>query len=375
MGWSTHHPIGLIYYAPQNAYLGYTLVATNRGGTFANLIDMEGRVCHRWHWEGGIVYGYLLPNGHLLFRSSAPQEGGTASFGGSSASLVELDWEGNEVWSYHDPTLHHDFERLPNGNTLALLWEALDPELVAQVRGGFTTEEDDPILMYGDVVREITPSGDVVWEWNSWEQFSPAEEVICPLERRREWSHQNALNLTPEGDLLVSYRQISTVGIVDRASGKFKWKWGPGEVYHQHHPTYLNNGRIMIFDNGAHRREGASFSRIIEVDPTTNQIGWEYQSNPNIAFYSHNISSAERQPNGNTLICEGAAGRIFEVTPQKEIVWEYINPFFGQAQAGTGNSVNNVFRSHRYGPDHPALKGKDLDPARYASLNRLYAGG
>ena len=82
----------------------------------------------------------------------------------------------------------------------------------------------------------------------------------------------------------------------------------------------------MLFDNGCHRRGAPSHSRIVEVDPETNEIGWEYQGTPNISFFSYNISSAERQPNGNTVICEGAPGRIFEVTAAGEIVWEYINP-------------------------------------------------
>ena len=72
MGWSTHHPVGLIHYSPQHCYRGYTLFATNRGGYHANLIDMEGRVCHRWHSTEGIAYCYLLPNGNLLLRTSPP---------------------------------------------------------------------------------------------------------------------------------------------------------------------------------------------------------------------------------------------------------------------------------------------------------------
>jgi hypothetical protein len=82
-------------------------------------------------------------------------------------------------------------------------------------------------------------------------------------------------------------------------------------------------------------------------------------------------------PNGNTLICEGAPGRIFEVTRNKEIVWEYINPMLAPSGVGLTDAelANSVFRAHRYGPDHPALQDKDLDPARYANLNRLYAGG
>ena len=76
-------------------------------------------------------------------------------------------------------------------------------------------------------------------------------------------------------------------------------------------------------------------------------------------------------PNGNTLICEGAPGRIFEVTPSREIVWEYVNPFF-YPDPRTGANTNATFRAHRYGPDDTALLARDLDPARYANLNRLY---
>lgn len=372
MGWSTHHPVGLIHYAPQHCYRGYTLFATNRGGYHANLIDMQGRVCHRWYSPEGITYPYLLPNGNLLLRTPPPPDaGGAESIGGSSGSLLELDWDSNVVWEYRNPLLHHDFERLPNGNTLVLLFEQLPDDLVVQVQGGYRSD-GDPQPMYGDLVNEVTPNGQVVYEWKSWEHLNVEEDIICPLEARREWTHGNALNVTPEGDLLVSYRLTSTVGIVDKATGNFRWKWGPGEVYHQHHPTYLDNGRVLIFDNGGHRR-GVSHSRIVEVDPLTNEIAWEYTGTPNISFYSYNISSAERQPNGNTVICEGAPGRIFEVTPDKNIVWEYINPFFGQVGVGRATeSVNAVFRAHRYGPEHPALAGKDLDPARFANLNRLY---
>ncbi len=109
-----------------------------------------------------------------------------------------------------------------------------------------------------------------------------------------------------------------------------------------------------------------------------------------ISFDSYNISGAERLPNGNTLTWEGAPGRIFEVTRKGHIVWEYINPFFVPRAAqvirnteasvatpvpnlGESGLVNMTFRSHRYSPDHPALQGKDLNPAHYANLNPPYA--
>ena len=373
MGWSIHHPVGLIHYTPAACQRGYTLFSTTRGGRDAYLIDMNGNVVHRWHSDEGIHYAYLLDNGNLLCRTMPPEDaGGVETVGGSSASILELDWDSNVVWAYRDKMLHHDFERLPNGNTMLLLWEPLPDGLSEQVQGGF--DVDFAPGMLGDVVREVTLDGTTVWEWRSWEHLDVSEDVICPLEARREWTHQNCLNVTPEGDLLVSYRLTSTVGIVDRSTGAFKWKWGPGELYHQHHPTWLDSGRVLIFDNGGHRR-GVSYSRIVEIDPGTNEIHWQYQGEPSISFYSYNISSAERQPNGNTLICEGAPGRMFEVTPRGEVVWEYINPFFMHSGAAGGAGgmeyTNATFRCHRYGPGHPALAGRDLDPARHASLNRL----
>ena len=376
MGWSIHHPVGLIHYTPAACYTGYTLFSTTHGGKNTYLIDMEGNLVHRWQLDEGIAYAYLLDNGNLLCRVSRPRDaGGVETLGASSAAIVELDWDSNIVWAYRDPMLHHDFERMPNGNTLLLLWEAIPKELEAQVKGGF--DVDFAPGMLGDVVREVTPDGETVSEWRSWEYLDVNEDIIGPLSPRREWTHANCVNLTPDGDMLVSFRLTSTVGIVDRTSGEYKWKWGPGEIYHQHHPTWVDGGRVLLFDNGA-LRPGVNYSRVIEVDPATNEIHWEYRGAPAISFYSYNISGAERLPNGNTLICEGAPGRLFEVTQRGEIVWEYINPYFvyGRMTGGDGmENSNATFRCHRYSADHPALAGRDLDPGRYVNTNRLMARG
>ncbi len=367
------HPVGLSHYTPDRCFRGYTLFCNNFGGYYSYLIDMEGRICHQWHSSEGIGYGFLLPNGHLLLRTHAPQQ---SPGPGGAAALLELDWDSNVVWEHRSPLMHLDFERLSNGNTLALQWVVLPPEVSSQVKGGFDGD-GHPGKMMGDLVTEIAPTGEVVWKWKSWEHLNYEEDVICPLENRNEWTHQNALNLTTDEDLLVSFRQISTVGIVDRTSGNFRWKWGPGEISHQHHPTMLDNGRVLLFDNGSHHARGVPYSRVIEVDPTTNQIEWEYLADPPFSFFSPLISSAQRLANGNTLICEGCTGRMFEVTGNREIVWEYINPFTQPGARAVGGGPldlsNTVFRAHRYGPEHLALKGKDLDPGRYGNLNRLYA--
>ena len=144
-------------------------------------------------------------------------------------------------------------------------------------------------------------------------------------------------------------------------------------MHHQHNPTYLKNGNILIFDNGSHSK-GMDHSRVIEVNPSTNEVEWEYSENPPLAFSSFHISSAERQPNGNTLICEGAFGRFFEVTNSGDVVWEYVNQFYAP-DARTGNLTNMSFRAHKYLPDYKGLKNKDLDPGKYSNINRLNSQG
>jgi len=96
-------------------------------------------------------------------------------------------------------------------------------------------------------------------------------------------------------------------------------------------------------------------------------------------YWSGGINYANLLPNGNTLICEGATGRFIEVTQGHQIVWEFINPLFADSGRIAGGSssgqANSVFRAHRFAADDPALRGRDLDPARYANLNRTLGTG
>ena len=225
------------------------------------------------------------------------------------------------------------------------------------------------MFMLGDTIREIDMDGETTAEWRVWENLSIESEVICPLEGRREWTHANSIHVTRSGDFLLSFRSTSNVVLVSRATGEVTWEWGAGELGHQHHATELESGNILIFDNGSHSRNRAA-SRVIEVNPDTKEIEWIYEGSPPVSFFSSYISGADRLPNGNTLICEGAHGRLFEVTHRGEIVWEYVNPFFAPDRSGR-NLSNATFRVHRYGPEFPGFTGRDLDPARYANLNRV----
>ena len=156
----------------------------------------------------------------------------------------------------------------------------------------------------------------------------------------------------PNGDILVSYRPTSAVIHIDRKTGEIVWKLGPPTLAGQHAPTPLENGNILIFDNGVHRLDDPlPFSRVIEVNPANDEIVWTYQDRPVSNFFSPRMGNAQRLPNGNTLINEASFGRFFEVTRDGEIVWEYVNPFFGGPPHA---ETNEVFRALRYSAEEIA---------------------
>jgi hypothetical protein len=359
--------LGLTLYKPDKAYRGYTLFAPMEE-TNVYLIDMRGSIVHRWQlpYRPG-DYGYLLENGHLLVGGRTGRS--PVNIGGRSGVVMELDWEGQTVWEYVEETLHHDFCRMANGHTMVLGWELVPPEVARHIKGGKPGTEGARGI-WCDYFREVTPEGKTVWEWHAYEHLDPETDVLCPLHRRDEWTHANTCEVLPDGNILTSFRLLDTVALIDKRSGEFRWKWGRDELGHQHDPTLLDNGHVLIFDNGWHSLQAPSpRSRVIEVDPASNAIQWTYETLPPWDFFSSFISGAQRLPNGNTLICEGMTGRLFEVTYRGEMVWEYVNPFFGNDERY--GHLNRVFRAYRYSPNFPGFQGKDLNPEHYAWLSHL----
>jgi len=381
--WERH---GVRLYKPEKACEGYTVISpfTTKD---VWLIDMRGNYVHRW-----VIpttprnHGIILPNGHMLYTiwaslppesdMSVPRVGSWAMGGG----LIEVDWEGNLVWKYVDKCQSHTFYRMKNGNTIFPRVVRVPDEMARRVKGGIPGTEDRGMI-WTDGLHEVTPDGKVVWEWSGVEQLDPEVHVMCPLSHRGDWTHMNSCEVLPDGNVLTSFRNIDTICIIDKVTGNIKWQWGRGEVAHQHTPTLLDNGNILLFDNGAHRQDGLliSYSRAVEVNPATNKIEWEYKADPPQSFYSSLISGCQRLPNGNTMICEGMKGRVFEVTRDGEVVWEYVNPFYAPHPSVTQKfsilawrRSNALFRAYRYMPDYPGLKGKDLNPENLAWVNRLY---
>jgi hypothetical protein len=263
---------------------------------------------------------------------------------------VEATWSGHILWEVRHPDHHHDGALLHNGNVMLLCLAELPAELAARVEGGRPGSEHEGRI-YSDKLVEMTTSGDIVWEWAAWEHLDPSvDRMPAVQDDRTEWTHANTVQETRDGSMLVSFRNLSTIVRVERPSGRIVWKLTYPTISHQHAPNELPNGNILIFDNGTHRLDHSTpYSRVIEVDPASSEVVWSYQEQQISDFFSPFISNAQRLPNGNTLICEGSFGRLFEVTADGEVVWEYVNPDF-PVPAGKPDAPpsNRVFRAYRY---------------------------
>jgi len=342
------------------------------------LMDMEGRFVHRWRlpYQPG-AHGILLPSGNLLCAGKVKDWhemglGWTNEFSGIGGILLEVDWESNIVWQAEALYQNHDFTMMPNGHIMYSAWEPkgiLPDEVAAKVKGGLPGTELNGKI-WGDVLVEIDRDGNRIWEWLGYEYLDPEIDAICPLENRSHWPFINSVQICRDGNVLLSTRSLNQVTKIDYKTGKVIGRYGRGKIFHQHDARELDNGNIILFDNGSHRHEyQPEYSRVVELDPKTDEIVWMYKANLPSDFYSSHSSGCERQPNGNTVIIETDKGRVFEVTLQHEIVWEYVNPHYRPYH---GRFTNMIWRVHRYSCDYPGLKGKDLDPERLAWLNRIW---
>ncbi|MGJ0484711.1 MAG: aryl-sulfate sulfotransferase [Methylomicrobium sp.] len=375
------YPTGTTRYDPARAFNSFILFTG--GDNIAHLIDMNGNSVHEWKDAAGhstliepaVNAGKL---GHVFVTLETTEGKGTGLVPGQinrriAKTIGELDWEGKTVWSFGDKApggaaqQHHDWARLPNGNTVVLAnW-------VHPVKGFKQPEVLD------DVVYEVNPAGEVVWKWVASEHlnefgFTPAELKLVKNSAIADYLHVNNLKVVgpnrwfAAGDkrfapdnLLFDARNANFIAIIDRKSGKTVWRLGPhyakatieGQLPRQvprpvdqisgQHDAHLipeglpGAGNLLVFDNqgvagyppAAVPRTGGS--RVLEIDPVKNEIVWQYSGEssggPAWSFRSTHISAARRLPNGTTFIDEGQSGRLFQVTPDGDIVWEYINPY------------------------------------------------
>ncbi len=342
MAWIKNRPTGLVHRDPGQAFDGLALVPQSDA---VLLIDAEtGRPAHRWPVDLDLAYARLLPDGTLLGLLEGDRKKPPRIANGELVGIVELAESGEIVWEYRGEKLHHDVWRLPDGSYHALGFEPLSKELSDRIQGG-SPHEDDPERIWGDTIEHIARDGQRTTVWRAADHLDPETQVLCPLDNRKEWTHANSIRVMRDGSWLLSLRLTSSVVKLDRQSGALLWCFGPGRLSHQHDARELENGNVLIFDNGVHRPRAPAFARVVEVDPRTDEIVWQYLDRTVLAFQSFMAGGAQRLPNGNTFVTEAATGRLFQVTSKGETVWEWVNPelvdtFFGPTPV--------VFRSHWY---------------------------
>jgi uncharacterized protein (UPF0248 family) len=363
--------VGLLASDPERASREFTLFAPlfvqNRN---VYLIDLQGNIVHTWTmpYSPGLS-GYLTERGTLFFNGRTPENSFLSRFPFKGGVVLEADWNGKVLWEVRHPDHHHHGILLRNGNVLLNCMGRVPDEIAQRVSGGMV-EHDMPSgqyrpqteaeagKMYSDYLAELTPAGKTVWEWRTWEHLDPVSDGISEVQAPRTmWAQGNSVEELPDGDILASFRPTSTVVRISRKTDEIVWKLGPPTVAGQHAPTMLGNGNVLIFDNGVHRLDDSMpYSRVIEVNPATNQIVWTYQDKPGWNFFSPRMGGAQRLPNGNTLITEASSGRFFEITKDGEVVWEYVNPYFGTPLFGgpPTSQSNQVFRALRYSAEEIA---------------------
>ena len=395
------YPTGVTIYDPARAYNSFLCFSAPDGAT--HLIDMDGNEVNRWNHVGlpGEVIDPALTGGqrgHVLLQLSDLPDNPGGIFG--NRSVGELDWAGKTIWEWGAGApggaarQNHDWARLASGNTMLLV------AIPHAVKGL------GPKKIGDQAIYEVTADGRVVWTWVAGDHlnefgFSPAGLHYLRVRVRRNpveiWGYLEINDMQPLGpnrwfdagdkrfapeNIMIDSRKGSFIAIVDRRTGKIVWRLGPqfpgseyspdqrllnsalprpvDQISGQHDAHMIPKGspgagNLLVFDD----QGGSGFppialgvyagSRILEIDPLTKQIVWQYtganSGRPVWSFYSSFVSSARRLPNGNTLIDEGMDGRFFQITPDGDIVWEYVTPYIGESTSGGRSSTNSlVFR-------------------------------
>jgi len=348
---------GVVLYDREKAYDGYNLY-TSRTSPEIFLIDMEGNVVRRWtspqERETIVEYAALFDDGDLIVINKFED-------------VVRIDLRGETIWRQEIPA-HHDVWIEPDDSAWVVARDVrrhngLDVDFSALVHVGADGSIEDRWDAYDSLDRirgsldmtPFDPTIDIGGAWTLAQRFvrRSVARIRGRSEKLRDPFHLNTVTVLPrteigerderfrEGNLLICYRNLDQIAIFDPEKGELVWSWGYGVLDRPHYPVMLDTGQILVFDNGTFRE----YSRVVELDPVTEEIVWEYVADPRESFYSEAGGSAQRLPNGNTLITQTMTGRVFEVTRDGEIVWEWLHPIVEEGHR------SQIYRMLRYPRD------------------------
>jgi hypothetical protein len=343
---------GVVYHDRERAYPGLNLYASRNLPT-AFLVDMDGRVLHQWHapvYESD-NWGHveLLDDNGLLVTVR-------------QHLFLRVDYDSRIHWArpmrvHHDAAVASDTifvlerkERIARIGGLPV--PVLDDLIVRMTMEGATIDETSIF----DIVQDQLDRKQAlrIYRWmldprviRNLFRLIRDQGFILDASGPVDVLHSNTLEVIRRdhddafrrGNVIVCTRDLDRVWVIDMASKRVVWSWGEGVLEWPHHPTLLPNGNLLLFDNGSRRH----YSRVLEIDPREKRIVWEYTADDKADFFSYTRGGVQRLPNGNTLITNSDSGHVFEVTPEGEIVWEFLNPHVSE----DGKARAAIYRMRR----------------------------
>jgi len=323
----------------------------------AYLMDMEGTVLHAWRYKNASqIWPREKPSvSGSYWRRAHLYENGDILAVYEGIGLIKLDKHSNLLWSYAPAKKpHHDLQVTDNGTIYLLTrqkqqiprqWSpgSVLRELKVMIQTGSLTKIFKKKYLLEDFITILDHRGNEIKNISILDlvKQSPYARLMDRSEIIKQGGflgngdifHTNTLEIFDgrlahkarifkKGNIIISVLVLNTIFIIDMEKQKIVWALGSGMWNMQHQPTLLDSGNILIFDNFY----TPNTSNILEFEPFTQKIIWNYNGNTGNPFFSRTCGSNQRLPNGNTLISETDNSRAFEVTPGKEIVWEFINP-------------------------------------------------
>jgi hypothetical protein len=351
-------PVGITVDKAEKTSDGFTLY-TMTDSARATLLDMRGTVVHQWKlpfrraWPHALhikdplpdeqIYWcrcHLYANGDLL---AVYQADGDTPYG---YGLAKLDKDSKLLWAYAG-YVHHDVDVDEDGIIYTLTQKLVseppaglefltvpyltDSLVVLSPEGqelenipiaeAFVNSPYAPVLATGSKSLQPIPSNTVLPQDSSTQ--SNGRYDVLHSNSVRVLSQALAANfpLFKPGQVLLSLRNIDTIAILDRNTRSVAWA-ARGIWQVQHDAEFLDTGHLLLYDNFGTMKE----TRIVEYDPRTQAVPWTYTNENSIAFRALIRGMKQRLPNGNTLIVDPDNRRLFEVTRDKEVVWEFLCP-------------------------------------------------
>ncbi len=337
---------GVTVYEQDRAYEGLN-VYNHDSRPMCYLMDMSGAVLHVWSRP------------ETNWHDVEPMRNGDLLVVERDSMLLKLDWESDVKWT-SDKKYHHDVTVADNGDIYALTWDVLQipegPATIPIVNDYVTILAPDgtvkkDISIFSLFGREVTDEerGEIREYVRS--KHSAGEKIEVEPQTVFDVFHTNTVDVVEtdiegvarKGDVLICIRNLDIVAVIDVSADEVVWRLDRHDLDKPHQPSFVD-GNLLVFDNGADR----GYSRVLEIHPETGETVWEYMAKPKTAFFSRIRGGCQRLPNGNTLIVDSNRARVFEVTPQAEIVWE----FYGTEVKKALKRRRPIYRMTRLAPDY-----------------------